>query len=251
MKHIPLAIQLYSLREETEKDFTGTLKKVAELGYEGVEFAGYGGLTASELKKVMKDFGLKAAGTHVQLTDLEQDLDNIIAYQKEIGNEHIICPFLPEELREDKASYEDTAKRLNRIGKACAEQGMTFSYHNHDFELEKKEGEVPLHLLMKEEYVNAELDIYWLQKAGEDPIYWMKQYQEKTRLLHLKDMSTDGRQEFAELGTGGIDLEAVMKQGEKGNLDWFIVEQDVSHIGALKSAEVSINYLKEKFLNKA
>ncbi|WP_147803255.1 sugar phosphate isomerase/epimerase family protein [Alkalicoccus halolimnae] len=247
MKHIPLAIQLYSLREETEKDFTGTLKKAADLGYEGVEFAGYGGLKASELKKVLEDLGLKAAGTHVQLDDLEQDLDNIIAYQKEINNGHIICPFLPEELRKDKASYEDTAKRLNRVGKVCAEHGMTFSYHNHDFELDSKEGEVPLHLLLREEYVNAELDIYWLQKAGEDPLQWMKQYKKKTKLLHLKDMTTDGRQDFAELGTGGIDLEAVMTQGKEGNLDWFIVEQDVSHIGALKSAEVSINYLKENF----
>ncbi|SDO19626.1 sugar phosphate isomerase/epimerase family protein [Alkalicoccus daliensis] len=247
MTKIPAAIQLYSLREETEKDFAGTLKKVAALGYQGVEFAGYGGLQASELKKLLEETGLKPAGAHVPLEVLETDLDTVIAYQKEIGNQHIICPFLQEEDRVSKAKYEEIAEKLKHIAARVSEAGLTFSYHNHDFELEEKEGIKPLELLLDVENVNAELDVYWLKKAGEQPTEWLKKYKNKTNLVHLKDMTTDGEQFFAELGTGGIDVKEVIQICETIGVEWLVVEQDVSKIGAMKSAEVSINYLQKHY----
>lgn len=247
MSKIPAAIQLYSLREETEKDFLGTLKKVAELGYEGVEFAGYGGLEAFEIKREMDKLGLKAAGTHVQLAELEKNLDNVIAYQKVLGNKHIICPMLTEAERADLPAYEKTAKKIAKIAQKVAEEGFVFSYHNHDFELLKTEGTTPLELLLNTENVHAELDVYWLTKAGESPIEWLENYAHKTPLVHLKDMTTDEEQYFAELGTGGIDVMEIIKLSEAIGVEWLIVEQDDSRIGAMESAEVSMEYLKENY----
>lgn len=247
MTKIPAAIQLYSLREETEKDFLGTLKKVAEMGYEGVEFAGYGGLEAFELKREMDKLGLRAAGSHVQLAELENNLDNVIAFQKVLGNKHIICPFLAEEARADLAAYEKTRKKLVKIAHKVAEEGLIFSYHNHDFELVEMEGVKPLEHLLDTDEIHAELDVYWLTKAGESPADWMQRYAHKTNLVHLKDMTTDEEQYFAELGTGGIDVLEIIKLSEAIGVEWLIVEQDDSKIGALESAEVSIEYLKNNY----
>jgi sugar phosphate isomerase/epimerase len=245
-----IGLQLFTLRNETEKNFIGTLEKVARLGFQGVEFAGYGGLSANELKGVLDNLGLKAASSHVPITLLENDLDHVIEYQQAIGNRHVACPFLPPERRTKEAYYE-LITILNEIGRKCHEEGITLSYHNHDFELiEMEDGKKPLELLIEEtnpEWVKAELDIYWLTKAGEDPVQWLKRFKGRTPLVHLKDMTQDDEKFFAELGTGGVDLEGVINQGNQTNVEWFIVEQDQSRRSPLESVEISINFLKNKF----
>lgn len=251
MTKIPVALQMYTLRNETEKDFAGTLKKVAELGFNGVEFAGYGGLEASELKALLDDLGLVAASSHVPLDQLKNNLSEVIAYQHAIGNHYIVCPFLmPDERTE--AHYHELAHTLNHIGEVCAKEGITFAYHNHDSELETlSNGKKVLDFLLEEtnpEWVHAEFDIYWLTKAGEDPAEWLKRYKGRTPLVHLKDMTTDSEKFFAELGTGGVNLDAVLELGEALNVKWWVVEQDQSQRTPLESVEISMNYLKEKGL---
>ena len=217
MSKIPVALQMYTLRNETEVDFTGTLKKVADLGYNGVEFAGYGGLSAPELKAVLDGLGLSAASSHVPLDQLKNNLSDVISYQQAIGNSYIVCPFLmPDERTE--AHYLELAHTLNHVGEECAKEGLTFAYHNHDFELETlSNGRKVLDYLLEEtnpEWVHAEFDIYWLTKAGEDPAEWLKRYKGRTPLVHLKDMTTDSEQFFAELGTGGVNLDSVLNLGK-------------------------------------
>ncbi|TLS38689.1 sugar phosphate isomerase/epimerase family protein [Pseudalkalibacillus caeni] len=252
MGQIPVGLQMYTLRKESEQDFVGTLEKVASLGYQGVEFAGYYGLSADELKDVLHKLGLQAASSHVPLTVLEKELDQTIDYQKKIGSNHIVCPFLPPE-RRSKEDYYNLINILNKAGQKCAEEGITFSYHNHDFELHPfDDGQKPLELLLKEtnpDWVKAELDVYWLTKAGEDPVEWMKRYQNRTPLVHLKDMTTDDEKFFAELGTGGVNLDGVIAQGDDSNVEWWIVEQDQSRRTPLESIETSINYLKNKLVS--
>jgi sugar phosphate isomerase/epimerase len=250
MNKIPVGLQMFTLRNESELNFPGTLEKVAQLGYKGVELAGYYGLSANELKGILHNLGLKAASSHVALTSLEQDLTNVIEYQQTIGSKHIVCPFLPPE-RRSKEDYYHLIGSLNEAGKRCAEEGISLSYHNHDFELIPLDnGKKPLELLLEEtnpEWVKAELDVYWLTKAGEDPVQWMKRYEQRTPLIHLKDMTTDGEQFFAELGTGGVKIDEVLKQGNE-KIEWWIVEQDQSRRTPLESVEISINYLKNKML---
>ncbi len=250
MQSIPIALQMFSLRNESEKDFIGTLKKVADMGYDGIEFAGYGGLAAEELKMVLDNIGLKAASSHVSLTTLETELEEIINYQHIIGSKNIVCPYLPPE-RRGKEDYYNLIPFLNKVGERCFDEGITFSYHNHDFELiELEDGKRPLELLMEEtnpKWVQTELDIYWLTKAGENPVEWIERYQNRTPLIHLKDMTTDGEQFFAELGTGGVDIDGVLKQASNSNLEWWVIEQDQSRRTPLESVKISIDYLKTKF----
>ncbi len=249
MANIPVAVQMYTLREESEKDFVGTLKKVAEIGYQGVEFAGYYDMSAKELKKVIDCLGLKAASSHIPLEVLKSDLSNVMTYQQEIGSSKIVCPFLAPELRTEEG-YSELIRTLNDIGKECSKEGLTLCYHNHDFELERlSSGKTALETIFDEtnpEWVKAEFDIYWLTRAGENPVDWMKRYHDRTPLVHLKDMTTDGEQFFAELGTGGVDLNAVLQQGDQSNVDWWIVEQDKCKRSPFESIEMSMNYFLSK-----
>lgn len=256
MKNIPVAVQMYTLREESEKDFAGTLKKVAELGFDGVEFAGYGGLSAKEVKALLDDLGLRAAASHVPLEQLENNLPQVIEDIKILGSKYIVCPYLMPDRRSEQ-DYQALIILLNQAGEACQREGITLCYHNHDFELARlSDGRMALEAIFDDtniDNVKAEFDIYWLTKAGEKPIEWINRYKNRTPLIHLKDMTNDAEQFFAELGTGGVDLEAVLNMGEEAGVEWWVVEQDMSRRTPLESIEISINYLKSKLphlLNK-
>ncbi|MDP4085934.1 MAG: sugar phosphate isomerase/epimerase [Bacillota bacterium] len=249
MKRIPIALQMYTLRQESEHDFAGTLKKVAELGFDGVELAGYHGLPVKEVKTLLDHLGLKAVSNHVPFIELETNLTQVIKNQKILESKYVVCPYLlPEHRSED--DYRALFPLLDRIGATCRDEGITLCYHNHDFELERLEdGRKVLEVIFDDTNsanVKAELDIYWLTKAGENSVEWLKRYKYRTPLVHLKDMTTDGEQFFAELGTGGVEIEAVLATGEEVGVEWWIVEQDVCRRSPLESVEISLNYLKNK-----
>jgi sugar phosphate isomerase/epimerase len=249
MRNIPVAVQMYTLREESEKDFAGTLKKVAELGFDGVEFAGYGGLTAMEVKILLDDLGLQAAASHVPLEQLENNLSQVIEDMKILGSKYIVCPYLMPDRRSEQ-DYRELISLLIQAGETCQREGITLCYHNHDFELERlSDGRMALEAIFDDtsiDQVKAEFDIYWLTKAGEKPVEWINRYKNRTPLIHLKDMTTDEEHFFAELGTGGVDLEAVLNAGEEAGVEWWVVEQDMSRRTPFESIEISINYLKSK-----
>lgn len=249
MKKIQLALQMYTLREESEKNFAGTLKRVAELGFDGVELAGYGGLTAKEVKVILDELGLQAASSHVPLEQLENNLTQVIEDLKILGSKYVVCPYLLPD-RRSEADYHALIAILNQVGETCRREGITLCYHNHDFELVRlADGRTALESIFDDVNpvnLQTELDIYWLTKAGEKPIEWIKRYPTRTPLIHLKDMTTDEEEFFAELGTGGVDLEAVLNIGEEAGVQWWIVEQDMSRLTPFESIEISMNYLKQK-----
>lgn len=245
---IPFAVQLYTLRNETAADFAGTLKKVADLGFDAVEFAGFGDLNAEEVKSLIDELGLKAASSHIPLEELKHNLPQVIQDQKTIGSSYIVCPYIENRTEED---YLALIEDLKKIGDTCRKEGLTLCYHNHDFELEPlSDGRKALDVILEEtdeNQVKAEFDIYWLQKAGEQPSTWIDRYKGRTPLVHLKDMTLDEEQFFAELGTGGVDLDTIFVLGEKAGVEYWVVEQDESRRTPLESLEISMNYLKEKF----
>ncbi|WP_082235319.1 sugar phosphate isomerase/epimerase family protein [Halobacillus massiliensis] len=251
MSNIPVAVQMFTLREASQKDFTGTLEKVANIGFNGVEFAGYGGMSSRDVRKTIDQLGLEAASSHIPLTAIESEgeLKQVIQDQHNLGSRHIVCPFLPEDRRTEK-DYQELVDILNKAGHICREEGITLSYHNHDFELAKmKDGRTPLELLLEEtnpDWVKAEFDIYWLTKAGESPGQWLEKYRGRTPLVHLKDMTNDEEQFFAELGTGGVDLSDVLNRGDNNQVEWWIVEQDQSRKSPFESIKESYQYLKEQ-----
>jgi sugar phosphate isomerase/epimerase len=249
MKIRAVAVQMFTLREESEKDFAGTLKKVAQLGYDGVELAGYGGLTVEEVKAILDHLDLQAVANHVPLAELESNLAQVIENQKILKSKYLVCPYIMPDRRSEE-DYRALIALLNQVGETCKEEGITLCYHNHDFELERlSDGRKVLEAIFDDtnaENVKAELDVYWLAKAGEEPTEWMNRYKGRAPLIHLKDMTTDAEQFFAELGTGGVDMDGVLAAGEQTGVQWWVVEQDVSRLTPFESIEISINYLKTK-----
>ncbi|GGM19617.1 sugar phosphate isomerase [Paraliobacillus quinghaiensis] len=246
----PVAVQMFTLREEAEKDFAGTLKKVAQIGFDGVEFAGYGGLTAKEVRSLLDQYGLQAAASHVPLDQLENNLDQVIQDQKVLGSKYIVCPFiLPEQRTEE--GYKALIPFLEQTGETCRNEGITLCYHNHDFELDRlSDGRTALETIFDDTSANnvqTELDVYWLKKAGEHPVKWVEGYKKRAPLVHLKDMTLDEEQFFAELGTGGIDVDSILNLGKDVGVQWWVVEQDQTRRTPFESIEISLNYLKSKF----
>src|SRR5665647_524489 len=180
MGKMNIGLQLYTLREEAAKDFVGTLRKVAEIGYEGVEFAGYGGLTADQLKELLEELKLT--------TQLEQEID----FNLTIGSRYIVCPFVAEEDRQTEAQWQAIFTQLQAIGQRCAERGIGFAYHNHHFELlDKVDGAFVLDAMMNavpKADLLMELDACWMHHAGQVPVDYIAQYSGRIPLVHLKDM---------------------------------------------------------------
>lgn len=249
MSKIPVAVQLYTLRDETAKDFVGTLRKVAEIGYAGVEFAGYGDLTAKELKTLLDDLGLKAAGTHVGMDALGNDFNAVADFQLEIGNPFVVIPWLGEEFRRTAEEWKQTAAKMSAIGEKCVQRGLTLCYHNHSFEFARFDGAYGLDLLYGNsdpKYLQAELDLYWVKKGGENPTAYIQKYAGRVPLLHVKDMADDAEGSFAEVGTGILDWDAIFAAAPSAGTKWYIVEQDVCKRPCLESVEISFRNLQAR-----
>ncbi|NDI36554.1 sugar phosphate isomerase/epimerase family protein [Chengkuizengella sediminis] len=246
---IPVGLQLYTLREETEKDFVGTLKAVADMGYQAVEFAGYGGIEAKEMKKVLNDLGLSAPSSHVPIELLLTQLEEQIQYSVEIEAKYIVCPYLDAGtyLRGEQ-NLKNTLINFQKIALKCKENGLQFAYHNHDFEFEKSvDGKYILdHIYQSVEadLLVAELDLFWVKKAGLDPIQYLSSLKNRCPIIHVKDMTNDNRKTFAEVGHGIIDYPSIFEMAEQMGIKYYIVEQDVCERSPLESVKMSIDYLK-------
>ncbi len=244
MAATPVAVQLYTLRDETAKDFVGTLNSVAGLGYAGVEFAGYGGLSARELRGLLGDFGLSVAGAHVGLPDLETKLQQTLEFHLELGNRYLVVPWLPEGRRRTADDWRRLAEILTEIGGRCREAGTHLAYHNHAFEFDRFEGRTGLDILMEGAPANvllAELDVYWAQYAGEEPAACLRKLGGRCPLVHLKDMAAD--RSFAEVGTGTLDFPAIFAATAQ-TAEWYIVEQDQCRRPPLESVRISLENLR-------
>lgn len=243
MAHIGL--QLYTLRDRMQQDFVGTLEQVAAIGFEGVEFAGFGGLTATELRSTLDRLGLRGISAHVGLDELAK-VEEVAAYAKVIGLTYVVCPWLDASLRDN---YPDLVSRLGTLGEQYAAHGLTLCYHNHDFEFAVKVGDAYafdyLFSSTDPKHVQVELDAYWVQKAGLQATTYLEKYKGRTPLLHLKDMRADEQRSFAELGQGTLPIRSFIEEGEQNGVQWFFVEQDVCPGDALDSVKMSFAHLRQ------
>ena len=244
---IPIALQLYTVREEAARDFPGTLRQVADIGYAGVELAGYGGMEVGALRERLKSLGLAVAGSHVALARLETDLGNVIADCYTLECETVVCPVLPAEQRNEQG-FRALARTLNVIGGTLHTHGLAFCYHNHAFEFETTiDGQRAYDWLIANTnpaYVGLEIDVYWLRKAGHDPAAYLHKNAGRIPLVHLKDMTADAEQTFAPVGTGAIDFAPIFAAAELGGAAWYIVEQDRSAGTAIEAARTSWENLR-------
>lgn len=242
-----IGLQLYSINELTQKDFLGTLRKVGEIGYDGVEFAGYFNTPAKVLKKALEEYGLLPAGSHIGIEELRSNLDKAIDYSLEIGNNIIICPYLPEPMRNSTDAYKRTADLFNAIGERCRKQGITFGYHNHEYVFEKFDGEYGLDLLVKYTepgLVDIQLDTFWAEYCGLRSVDFMRKYKERCSLLHIKDMKSSEEKVNTEIGKGIMDFREIVELGKEYKVKWFTIEQEEFEIPLLESIRISLEYLR-------
>jgi sugar phosphate isomerase/epimerase len=247
MPQLPIALQMYTVRDVAEKDFLGTLRQIAQIGYTGVELAGTGGLSTSALKAALDDLGLRVAGSHTPLSVLESDLAGVIEFHQAVGSSYIIVPWVPPECRETLEGWRRVAASLNQIGREVRQAGLYLCYHNHAFEFETFDGKFALDWLYEltdPELVKAELDTYWVQYAGQDPATYIHKYADRVELLHLKDMEPGEEPMFTEVGEGILNWPAIFQAAEASAVRWYVVEQDRCRRPSIESARLSFENLK-------
>ncbi|MBB3127043.1 sugar phosphate isomerase/epimerase [Paenibacillus rhizosphaerae] len=246
-----VGIQLYTLRDQTEKDFLGTIRKVAEMGYQAVEFAGFFETPAKEIRALLEELNLKAPSAHIGLNfrehdKLSADLNKQIEYAKEIGLEYIVVPWSPLPDTPTEADVKQLANILEQTGKQVTDAGLKFGYHNHDFEFKLVGGKPVIdHLLeiVPAEYLFAEFDLGWVHFAGFTPAEYVKKYAGRVPLAHFKDFA-DGHKD-TEVGKGSVDLKSVLNIAEASGIQYFIVEQEEFASSSLESARLCLEFFRE------
>lgn len=242
-----IALQLYTVRDETAKDFAGTLRRVAALGYTAVEFAGYGDLSSQQMRELLAETGMQALSSHVPLDHLEHHLEREIEYAQAIGCPFIVMPWLAPDQR-TTAVWPVLAKTLNSIGQTVREHGITFCYHNHDFEfaaLSDNDSTLVLdYLLANTDPANValELDTYWAAYAGVDPVNYLQRHHKRVPLVHMKDMTPE--RTFTEVGAGRLPIAAIVAAAHAAGAQGYIVENDQPRIPSLESAGRSLPFLR-------
>lgn len=232
MRKIKVAVQLYSVREDCARDLPGTLKAIAEMGYEGVEFAGYHGFSAQELRKRLDGLGLKVAGTHTGLNTLIGDeLKKTVEFNQILGNKFLIIPWVGEEWRRTKEDWLRFADLLNELSEKVRPEGMFVGYHNHHFEFQQRfDGETLWDLLLKatKPEVVMQLDTGNAMHGGitaDEVVDILKRYPGRTKTIHLKEFSSTNPK--ALLGEGEVKWKEVLTLCETvGGTEWLIIEQE-------------------------
>jgi len=236
------AIQLYSVRDAMENNFVGILEKLGRngMGYAGVEFAGYGGLSAEEMKKALADNGLKSIGSHTGLDRLTGHLDEEIAFHKAIGSEYIICPWADIKTRADTLAL---AEKLSAAAEKITAAGLKFGYHNHAHEFAVDGGEYLLDILFQHLPAESimELDIFWSAYAGVDSLAYMAKHQERLEILHVKQIDKDNKN--VDLDKGILDFADIIRKAKAMGVRHFILEQEAYAVSSMVSAENGIKYI--------
>ena len=269
MKQFPVGLQLYSVREDMQKDFKGTLEKVKEMGYDGVEFAGLYGHTPQEIKEELNGLGLTPVSAHVPLADMMADPEGVMGIYKDIGCPYIAIPYLTEAYRPGTEGFAKTIEGARILGETAKKLGMKLLYHNHDFEFVKINGVYALDILYEtvpSDLLQTELDTCWVNVGGENPADYVRKYAGRAPVVHLKDFYGEKSQhmyeligleqekiqesqkfEFRPVGYGKQDFSDILRASEEAGAEWVIVEQDQPSMGktALECAQMSISYLKK------
>jgi len=268
MNNLPVALQLYTVRDELDKDLTATLNAVKAAGYDYVETAGLYGLSGAEFKKALDAAGLTAISAHVALAEMETDPEAVIANYADLGLKYIAVPYLPEDQRPGTPAWDSVVASMLNIGKICAEKGMTLLYHNHDFEFVKVGNKYALDVLYEtipSEYLQTELDTCWVNVGGEIPAAYIRKYANRCPVVHLKDfvgsksdnmyalIGTDTNKQdadvtefaFRPVGQGKQDFPAILKASLESGAEYVVVEQDGTYeTPCLEAAKQSRDYLK-------
>lgn len=257
-KQKKMALQLYSVRQSVAKNLEATLEQLAGIGYNQLEIYGYDGKffghTAAAFNEILKRTGMSVISSHhvAGLSDsvngsLTNKWEQSVEDLQKVGSKYMVCSYLfqPERTQENYKSLPDL---LNKCGEQSKKAGIQFGYHNHDFEFEKFEDTLVYdHLLTSTnpELVVMELDLYWINRAGKDPLAYFQKYPKRFPLWHVKDMEA-GSHDITEVGNGTIDFDRIFAARKQAGLKHWFVEQDVSKGDMIESLKKSYAFLSQK-----
>jgi sugar phosphate isomerase/epimerase len=221
-----LGVQLYTVREQLEKDFEGTLSKIASIGYREVEFAGLFDHSPQETKAILDRNGLTAVSSHVDYDHLGSDFGKAVDGAKTMGQSFLVCSWIDEKLRNPEG-LKQVAATFNRAGEQSKKAGLQFGFHNHDYEFKPVGRNLLYDTLLDEtdpNLVKMEMDLFWITNGGQDPVSYFKRYPGRFPLVHVKDRTKDGQ--MADVGSGAIDWKRIFAESEKAGIQHYIVEHD-------------------------
>lgn len=269
-----IALQVYSVREDAERDFKGTLAAIKAMGYDGVEFAGLYDTKPETIRAWLDELGLEAMSAHIPVDAFLEDCAGTIAAYKTLGCTYVAIPWLDEARRPGNPGFDVLVGQLEDIGRQCADAGLTLLYHNHDFEFARlSDGRYALDAIYETipaQYLQTEIDTCWVNVAGEDPAAYVRKYTGRAPVVHLKDFVMHGRArpeqmyalidekgaddakvdagesfDFRPVGYGVQDMKAICQASVDAGASWMVVEQDrSSERPAQEAAHMSRDYLK-------
>lgn len=276
MKNLKVGIQLYSLRDELAKDMDATLKRVKEMGYDYVEFAGFYDKSAEEIKSLLDKHGLVAVSMHQSLDPyLSENAEEFINFVKTLGIKYSAVPWMDSAVFHDEARYADFLEKMKKAEKLLSANGIALCYHNHDFEFEKEGGEYVLDRLYNDiPELMTELDLCWVKYGGEDPVKYVNKYAKRSGIVHFKDFyakqmgggpvyalidengneikaekpsKEDNCFKFMPLGQGVQDFKPILEAVKDSDIEYVIYEKDQWYDGdAFEDARVSRQFLRNE-----
>jgi sugar phosphate isomerase/epimerase len=230
MKREQIGVQLYTLREMAAKDFDATLGSVAKMGYAGVEFAGFHGHSAKDVRAMLDKYGLKAFAAHISIDQFDGDIDGVISDLQTVGATWGIVPYVsPEDRSPD--FFTALGEKMNGYGSRFADAGLRLGYHNHDFEfsMTTDAGKTIFETLLEitdPSLVSFELDLFWAAVGGYEPDQVMRQHPDRISLVHLKDGSELQSGKDVPFGEGVMDWGAILSAAREIGIEYYITEQD-------------------------
>jgi sugar phosphate isomerase/epimerase len=250
----PLGVQLYTVRQQAERDLLSVLAAIRKIGYDEVEtYWDIYDHPAPELRRMIADHGLRAPSGHFNYEGLGSKLD----YAHALGVEFVICPMLPKDMWTTLDGFKRAAHQFNTWGEQVRQRGMQFGFHNHNYEFRRFGDTTGFETLMKgtdAKLVALEMDCYWIVQAGQDPLKMFEQYGDRIRLLHLKDRKpgaatsqelNESAEHFTEVGAGSLAWKDILAAAQKHNVKHMFVERDSGDVPALESIRVSFNNLQK------
>jgi sugar phosphate isomerase/epimerase len=245
MAELKIVAQLYTLRDECAKDYAGTMMAVAAAGYRYVQVSGFHGLEPQQIRDAIDTAGLRCVSTHESYDAVTKDLDTVVARNKVLGAETIICPFVAATRDEsaDAATYKTLAAEFNAVGRKVEDAGLLFGYHNHDHEFRVFDGRYGLDILMEAtepEHVILELDAGWAWFAGADPAAYLRKFPGRAPIIHAKDHDKEDRRRNRPVGDGAVDWPPFWEACRAVHTEYAAVEEDQGMLPPLESMAKSL-----------
>lgn len=253
MNEMNVAAQLYTLRNflKTPAEVGQALKRVKAMGYNAVQASGVGPMDPQVLRRLADEAGVRICATHISYDRLKGDLDGVIKDHKVWDCRYVGLGSMPQQFRSGREGFIAFAKEFNEISKRIFDQGLKFIYHDHKFEFEKFDGVTGMDLLLDNtdpETFGFELDTYWIQAGGANPVEWIKKVEGRMEVVHFKDMAVkNDRQVYAEIGEGNLNWRAIIDACRETGVRWYAVEQDECLRDSFESLKMSFTYLEKFF----